>query len=131
MSLVTTSGARSILRFCVAYFAICGVSAVWFPVSWLWFSGLPTTISNELTLTFGVIGAYMLALAAGAFIASRDPIRHSGLTVTLAIANIFDFFVTLRAVLYGGLPALHGTAFLVVAVLWSTLLLLAWRARES
>lgn len=131
MSLVNLSGARAVLRFCSAYFLVCGVSAIWFPASWLWSSGLPTGLSNELTLAFGVIGAYMLAMAAGAYVASTNPAQHSGLILTLAIANALDFLVTLRAVLLGGLPALNGTAFLVVAVVWATLLCLAWRAKES
>jgi hypothetical protein len=130
MSIITVSGARYILRASVVYFAVCGISAIWLPVSWLWVSGLPTTVSNELALTFGVIGAYMLALAVGAYIASRDPVRHHSMTAMLATANLFDFFVTLRAVLQGWLPALNGTAFLVIAVLWCTLLFLVCRVRE-
>jgi hypothetical protein len=130
MSLVNASGAQSILRACAAYFVACGVSAIWFPVSWLWVSGLPTSVSNELGVAFGVIGAYMLALGAGAYIASKDPVRNSAVTLTLVIANAFDFLVTLKAVLQGGLPALNGSAFLVITVLWTTLLFLAWRARQ-
>jgi hypothetical protein len=131
MSLVILSGARAILRVSAVYFLVCGVSAIWLPASWLWFSGLPTGLSNELTLTFGVIGAYMLAMAAGACVASTDPVKHAGITLTLAIANALDFLVTLRAVLLGWLPALNGTAFLVVAVIWTTLLCLACRAKSS
>jgi hypothetical protein len=131
MSLVNASGAQSILRACVVYFAICGASAIWLPASWLWVSGLPTSVSNELGVAFGVIGAYMLALAAGAYIASKDPVRHSAVTLTLVIANACDFLVTLKAVLQGGIPALNGSAFLVVAVLWTTLLFLAWGARQA
>jgi hypothetical protein len=131
MSLVNASGAQTILRASVVYFGICGASAIWFPTSWLWVSGLPTSVPNELSVAFGVIGAYMLALAAGAYMASRDPVRHSGITATLIIANACDFLVTLRAVLQGGLPAVNGSLFLVVAVTWTTLLFLAWRARQA
>lgn len=131
MSLVTRAGARSILSVFSAYLALCGLSAIVLPSSWLWVSGLSTTVSNELGLTFGVIGAYMLALSAGAFLASFDPIRHSGITLTLVIAQVCDFLVTLRAVFQGSLPALNGTGFLIVTVLWMTLLFLAWRTQET
>lgn len=118
--------ARTILLATALYFAVCGVSAVVAPSLWLWASGLPTSVSTELGLTFGVIGAYLCALAVGAVIASVDPRRHGGLIITLIVANIFDFGVTLRAVIAGTLPALNGALFVAVTIVWSTLLSIAW-----
>lgn len=130
MSLLSISSASSILVACSLYFFICGLSALFLPASWLWASGLPVAVSTELRLAFGVVGAYLSALGVGAYIASRRPAQHRGVTVTLLIGNIFDFAVTLRAVVQGGLPVLNGTAFLVVTVVWTTLLLLALRAEN-
>ena len=129
MSVLSISSARSILVACSLYFALCGISATFFPVSWLWFSGLDTTISNELKLTFGVIGAYLTALAFGAYLASRDPVRNWAVTALLLAGNILDFLVTMRSVIDGLLPAINGCLFLGVTVVWSTLIALALRAR--
>lgn len=131
MALLQTSSARSILIACSVYFAACGLSATFFPSSWLWVSGLPTTLTNELQLTFGVIGAYLLALAFGAYLASRKPDLHKGVILTLIVGNILDFAVTLRAVVSGLLPILNGTVFLVVTVVWATLLVLARAAKTT
>jgi hypothetical protein len=133
MALLSISSARTILLSTSAYLAVCGLSAVFMPVSWLWVSGLPTEVSNELGLTFGVIGAYLLALACGSVIAAAAPDRNPGLILTLVIAHVFDFFATLRAVINHHLPKWNGIGFLVVTVVISTLLTLTWRAakRES
>lgn len=130
MALLLPSSARTVLLACSIYFAVCGLTAAFFPASWLWVSGLPTVLSNELYLTFGVIGAYLLALAVGAYLASKDPCRHQGVIATLFFGNVLDFAVTLRAVVNGLLPVANGTLFLVVTVVWSTLLALAWKAKD-
>jgi hypothetical protein len=131
MALLSISSTRTILFSIAAYFAICGLTAIFMPVSWLWVSGLPTEVSNELDVTFGVAGAYLLALACGAFIAGANPPSNGGLILTLMIANIFDFVVTLGAVMNRQLPQLNGIAFLVVTVILVTLLTLAWRAARG
>jgi hypothetical protein len=128
MALLTTSSARSIVLASAAYFLICGLSAIFLPVSWLWISGLPTQVTNELQLTFGVIGAYMLALAVGSLLCWLNLRGNSGLLLTLAAANALDFLVTLKAVVNHSLPLWNGVAFMVVAIVWATLLTLAWRA---
>ena len=119
--------ARAILRACALYFVVCGVSASWFPASWLWASGLPTPVTTELSLTFGVIGAFMVALGLGAALASRDPVKHYGLIATLAIANLLDFMTTVRTVAQGDLPTINGILFILVAALWSAILFITWR----
>jgi len=119
--------ARAILRACALYFVICVLSASWFPASWLWASGLPTTVSTELSLTFGVIGAFMLALGLGAALASRDPAKHYGLVATLVIANLLDFMTTAKTVVQGDLPTVNGILFMLVAALWSAILFVTWR----
>jgi hypothetical protein len=131
MALLSIPSTRTILLSVAAYFAACGLSAIFMPVSWLWVSGLPTEISNELGLTFGVVGAYLLALACGSLIAAANPAGNGGLILTLMIANVFDFLVTLRAVMNHQLPKWHGIGFLIVTVILSTLLTLAWRAASK
>ena len=118
--------ARTILLATALYFAVCGISASAAPSMWLWASGLATSVSTELQLAFGVIGAYLCALAVGAAIASIDPHKHGGLIITLIVGNIFDFGVTLRAVISGALPAINGALFVAVTIVWSTLLTIAW-----
>jgi hypothetical protein len=118
--------ARTILLSTALYFAICGLSAILAPSLWLWASGLPTPISNELGLAFGVVGAYLSAFSVGALIASLEPRSHSGLILTLIAGNVFDFIVTLRAVVAGSLPTVNGAIFVAVTIIWSTLLTIAW-----
>jgi hypothetical protein len=118
--------ARVILLATALYFTVCGLSAILAPWLWLWASGLPTAISNELGLVFGVIGAYLLAFAVGATIASMHPRLHGGLILTLIAANVFDFVVTLRAVVAGLLPTLNGAIFIAATIVWATLLTIAW-----
>jgi hypothetical protein len=131
MSLLSVSASRSVLLASSVYFFICGISAVFFPVSWLWAAGLPGPMTTELHLAFGVIGAYLCAFGVGAYIASGHPGNHLGLILTLIAGNAFDFLVTLRAVTAGQLPVLNGTLFLVVAVVWATLLVLAWASERQ
>jgi hypothetical protein len=131
MALISIPSTRTILLTVAAYFAACSLSALFMPVSWLWVSGLPTELSNELRLTFGVIGAYLLALACGSLIAASNPAGNSGLILTLLIANVFDFVATLRAVMNHQLPKWNGIGFLVVIVILSTLLTLAWRSASQ
>jgi hypothetical protein len=131
MSLLTIRSAQKILLGTALYFFTCGISAIWLPVSWLWCAGLSTEVSNELHLTFGVIGAYMLALGCGSLIARSSPSSNTGLILTLVIANLFDFAVTLRAVLNKSLPLWHGIAFLIATVVLVTLLTLAWQASKE
>jgi hypothetical protein len=118
--------ARIILLATAVYFSVCGLSAILAPWLWLWASGLPTSISNELGLAFGVVGAYLLALAVGASIASIHPRLHGGVILTLIVANVFDFIVTLRAVVAGLLPTVNGAIFIAATIVWATLLTIAW-----
>jgi hypothetical protein len=106
---------------------VCALSALCAPVSWLWAAGLGTAVSQELALVFSVLGAYLLSLALGAFIASRNPSAHRGVICLLLSSQVFDFLVTVHAVYNGSLPRLPGTIFLVATVVWSTLLALCWR----
>jgi hypothetical protein len=82
-------------------------------------------MSPELALVFSVLGAYLMSLAFGAWIASRCPLKHQGVIAILLVSQLCDFFATLLAVYAGSLPMIPGTGFLVVTVVWSTLLGLA------
>lgn len=131
MSLISPKGSRSILLGASVYFALCGLSAILWPVSWLWASGLPTTLSPVLTVLFEVLGAYLCSLAIGSLIAYKSPQVNSGLILTLVLANAFDFMATLGALIRGDLPALNGGLFLAVAMVWTTLLVLVWLAAKE
>ena len=123
---------KTILWSAAAYFTACGLSAILFPASWLFLSGLPTTLSNELHLTFGVIGAYLLALAFGATMAALSPYRNAGIIATLAVGNVLDFAVTLRAVVAQQLPILNGGVFIALTIGWAWALSFAYlRARRA
>ena len=105
---------RNILWAAAVYFAACGISAITYPTLWLFVSGLPTTLSNELTLAFGAI------------ISAFAPTKHAGLILTLAVGNAIDFCVTLKAVVAQQLPIINGGAFLAITVLWAGLLGIAY-----
>jgi hypothetical protein len=114
---------RTVLWASMAYFGLCGLSAILYPVSWLLVSGLPSAaLSSELKVAFGALGAYLLALAFGAGLAAIHPLKHPGVIVTLLVGNILDFCVTLKAVVAQQLPALNGGLFLAIAMTWAALL---------
>jgi hypothetical protein len=113
---------RSILSLFSGYLLICGLSAVFFPKLWIWAAGLATNTTPELSLVFGVLGVYLTALAIGSWIASRAPAENHGVIMTLIASQVLDFLFTLKGVLSGALPKLQGTGFLVVTVVFSTLL---------
>lgn len=117
---------HTILWSAAAYFAACGLSAILYPTSWLFVSGLPTTLSNELQLAFGVVGAYLLAMAFGGVIAALAPGRHAGVIATLVVANVLDFVVTLKAVVAHQLPMINGGLFLAVTIGWAWALALVY-----
>jgi len=94
---------------------------------WLWAAGLTTGITPELTLVFGVLGVYLSALGIGSWIASRAPFENRGLIKTLIASQVLDFMFTLKGVFAGALPKLQGTGFLVIIVVFSTLLGVAHR----
>jgi hypothetical protein len=121
----TTS--RKILTAFAVYLLVCGGSAIFIPSTWLWAAGLASTVTSELALVFGVLGAYLLALATGSWIASLNAPQNRGLIIVLLVSQILDFLSTLLAVYNGSLPRIPGTLFLVVTVVWSTLLSLVLR----
>jgi hypothetical protein len=104
------------------YFWVCGLSAIFYPISWLVIAGLPTTLTNELALVFSVAGTFMLTLGAAGIMAAINPHKQTGLILTLMTANLIDFFVTLRAIVLGQLPMVQGALFLAVAMTWAVLL---------
>lgn len=126
MPLISRKGSRSILCGVSIYLALCGLSALFLPISWLWASGLPTALSPVLQVLFEVLGAYLCALSVGGLVAWKSPRENTGLIFTLAVANAFDFVATLGAIIRGALPALNGGLFLAVAMVWTTLLSLVW-----
>ncbi len=114
---------RTVLCASVVYFAACGVSAILYPVSWLYVSGLPSTaLSSELQVAFSALGAYLTALAFGAGIAALHPLKHPGVIFVLLVGNILDFCVTLKAVVAQQLPIMNGGLFLAIAMTWAVLL---------
>jgi hypothetical protein len=114
---------RTVLWASVVYFGACGASAIFYPASWLFISGLPmSALSSELQVAFGALGAYLLSLALGAGIAAIHPLKHPGITLTLCVGNILDFCVTLKAVVAHQLPMINGGLFLAIAMTWAVLL---------
>ena len=116
----------SVLWITAAYYAICGASALLYPKAWLVVSGLPSEVTRELGLAFGVAGVYLLAMAFGATLAALNHQAHRGLILTLAVANVLDFAVTLKAVVAQSLPMLNGAVFIVVTVAFALLLATAY-----
>jgi hypothetical protein len=122
---------RSILTAFSGYLLLCGLSAIFFPKSWLWAAGLATNTTPELSLVFGVLGVYLTSLSVGAWIASRAPNNNHGVIITLIASQMLDFLFTLKGVFSGALPKLQGTGFLVVTVVFSTLLCVALRQSKK
>lgn len=108
----------TILWLLAIYFLACGASAIFYPSLWLLSAGLPTAMTPELELVFGVAGVYLLALAYGAWRAAKSPCTEQGVISVLLAANIIDCIVTLRAVISGSLPTLNGVLFVVVTIVW-------------
>ena len=125
------SFSHAVLIAFAAYLFICGISAILFPASWLWSAGLSTMLTQELRLVFSVLGSYLVALAVGSWIASRHPSEHQGIILVLLASQVLDFLSTLKAVFDSALPRVPGTAFLVVTVIWSTVLCIAWRETQT
>jgi hypothetical protein len=114
---------RTVLWSSMVYFAACGLSAIFYPVSWLLVSGLPTTaLSSELQVAFGTLGAFLLALGFGAGIAALHPLKHPSVIVILLLGNTLDFCVTLKAIVAQQLPTVNGGLFLAIAMTWAVLL---------
>jgi hypothetical protein len=122
---------RSILTAFSGYLLLCGLSAIFFPQSWLWAAGLATNTTPELSLVFGVLGVYLTALSVGAWIAARSPADNHGVIITLIASQMLDFLFTLKGIFSGALPRLQGTGFLVVTVIFSTLLCVALRQKRN
>lgn len=127
----TNNFSRQALLACSGYLLLCGLSAIVFPVSWLWVARLTTSLSPELELVFSVLGAYLLALSVGAWQASRAPRDHRGTIVVLLASQIFDFLCTSQAVYAGLLGIVPGILFITTTVVWSVILFLCWRDTES
>lgn len=113
------------------YFWICGISAIFYPVSWLVVAGLPTILTNELALVFSVAGTFMLTLGVAGIMAAINPHKQTALVLTLMAANLIDFLVTLRAIVLEQLPMVRGALFLAVAMTWAVLLALVLFASEE
>lgn len=124
----TVIKASKILRFTAAYFFLCGASAIVYPESWLFSSGLPLDVTPTLAMVFSVLGGYLVAVGFGAAIAARDPQRNTGLVLMLAVANILDLCVTLKGIIAQQLPAGPGALFLGVTIFFSWLLGTTYRS---
>jgi hypothetical protein len=117
-----TDRSKAILWSLCGYFFLCGASALLYPESWLILSGLPSTVSNEMGLVFGTLGSFLLALCYGAGRAALFPSSNVGVIATLLVANLLDFLVTLKALVAQSLPFLNGALFLIITIVWVTLL---------
>jgi hypothetical protein len=126
-----TDLSRSILTLFSVYLLFCGLSAIFFPTSWIWASGLTAVTTPELSLVFGVLGVYLTALAIGSWVASRAPADNHGVIITLLASQVLDFLFTIKGVFSGALPRLQGTGFLVVTVVFSTLLCVTLRQSKK
>jgi len=115
-----------------AYLCICGLSAIAIPQSWLAVAGLSGEMTNEARLAFGVAGTFMLALGCGGVLAAVNPRAHVGLIVTMALANVIDFILTLISTCTGRIPFSRGLLFLAIALAWSfALILLSFRYSQG
>jgi hypothetical protein len=88
-------------------------------------------MTNELSLVFSLAGTFMLSLGVAGIVAAINPHKQTGLIVTLMVANLVDFLVTLRAIVLGQLPMVQGALFLAVAMTWVVLIALVLFASES
>jgi hypothetical protein len=118
----TLSRSKIILWSLCGYFFLCGSSALVYPESWLLLSGLPSTVNREMGLVFGTLGSFLLALCYGAGRAAISPSANVGVVAILLVANLLDFLVTLRAMITQSLPFISGALFLIVTIVWVTLL---------
>ncbi len=73
-------------------------------------------------LVFGTLGGFLLALCYGAGRAALSPSSNVGVLAVLLVANLLDFLVTLKAMMAQTLPFLPGALFLIVTIVWVTLL---------
>ena len=73
-------------------------------------------------LVFGTLGGFLLALCYGAGRAALSPSSNVGVISTLLVANLLDFLVTLKAIVAQSLPFLNGALFLIITIVWVTLL---------
>jgi hypothetical protein len=128
MAANTLLKASRILRFTASYFFLCGVSAIFYPASWLFLSGLPIEISPTLAMVFSVLGGYLVAVGFGAAIAAGDPERNRGIVLMLTVANLLDLCVTLKGILLQELPLAPGMMFLAVTIFLSLLLGTTYRS---
>jgi hypothetical protein len=118
----TLNRSKLILWSLCGYFFLCGSSALFYPESWLILSGLPSIVSREMGLVFGTLGGFLLALCYGAGRAALSPSSNVGVLAVLLVANLLDFLVTLKAMMAQTLPFLPGALFLIVTIVWVTLL---------
>jgi hypothetical protein len=116
----------SVLWVTALYYLACGVSAITYPKIWLIVSGLPSEVSNELALAFGVAGVYLLTMAAAATLSALNPLTHRSLIFILIVGNLIDFAVTLKAVVAHSLPIINGGLFIAVTVAFAVFLSMAY-----
>ncbi len=121
----------TILWSVTVYFWVCGLSAIFYPISWLVIAGLPTTLTSELALVFSVAGTFMVTLGVAGIMAAINPHKQTALILTLMAANLIDFLVTLRAIVLEQLPMVRGALFLAVAMTWAVLLALVLFTSEE
>jgi|694.fasta_scaffold05946_10 hypothetical protein len=112
------------------YYCACGLSAIFIPSLWLLAAGLSTEMTPEaqsvLWLVFGVAGVYLLTMAFGATLGAISPSTRRPLLLTLAVGNLIDFVITLKAVVAGSLNMISGGLFLAVAAAFGVLLFISY-----
>lgn len=118
------------------YYSACGLSAIFFPSLWLMLSALPREFAPEaqtvVGLVFGVAGVYLLTMAFAAGLGALVPNTRRPLLLTLAVGNVLDFVVTLKAVVAGSLNFFSGSLFVATAATFAALLSISYvKARLS
>lgn len=112
------------------YYCSCGLSAIFIPRLWLIAAGLRPELTPEtqavLWLVFGVAGVYLLTMAFAAALGAIAPSTRRPLLITLAVGNLLDFVVTLKAVVAGSLNMLSGGLFLAMAAAFGVLLFISY-----
>ena len=112
------------------YYCACGLSAIFIPKLWLIASGLRPELTPEaqsvLWLVFGVAGVYLLTMAFAAALGAVAPGTRKPLLLTLAVGNLLDFVVTLKAVVAGSLNMFSGGLFLAIAASFGVLLFISY-----
>ena len=122
-----SGNAKKLLTLASVYFAICGITAIFFPQSWYWAAGVG---GEEWNLPLAIVGGMMMGLSVAGFGAVQHLDKAAPVVYGLIAANVCDAAIVISYTSTHALPLINGLILALVDLIWAICLARVLRREE-